>query len=370
MEIKKNEKLQKAKTLGILNRLEEDEDISKINTMINIDLIDYNPKNFYSKNDTEEDIVELAESIEETGLLHNIVVKKSENGRYLLVSGEKRTKAYKYLYEKTKDTKWKLIPGKIKEDVQNEIDEEIALIRANRDVRERGDSIKALEVARLEALYKAKRDSGEKISAIRKKIATDLGISETQVQRLKQVNLLIPEFKNMLDSGEINITTVEYFTGFTPEIQKEIYYALITKGQKISREEAKELRDGVKEIIESVEQKTAAEDIKEKDEIEKDEIVDPKTEQKGERDDSTNNSEKVGTVEQNQNESSNNKKTVVDKVKKEVEIAQYFKKAVNTIKTLAEKIKEEPNQKDKLIEQYKSSIQQIKELIEEIISVD
>ena len=74
------------------------------------------------------------------------------------------------------------------------------------------------------------------------------------MNRYLQANNLIPDFKNMLDSGEINLSTVEYFTGFSTEIQKEIYDALVAKGEKINREKAKEVRDGVNEVIKTIDE--------------------------------------------------------------------------------------------------------------------
>ena len=72
--------------------------------VINLDMIRENENNaVYRAIDTDESIEKLAESIKMSGLIHNIAVsKKKENGKpyYLLISGERRMKAYKFLREK------------------------------------------------------------------------------------------------------------------------------------------------------------------------------------------------------------------------------------------------------------------------------
>ena len=65
--------------------------------IIPIDSIVMNKDNIFSSSDTDESIAALAKNIEENGLLHNIVVAETDNNKYLLISGERRTKAMKYL---------------------------------------------------------------------------------------------------------------------------------------------------------------------------------------------------------------------------------------------------------------------------------
>ena len=60
---------------------------------INLDLIDPNP--YQPRTEFNEDeLVELAETIEQQGLIQPITVRKF-NGRYQIVSGERRTRAAK-----------------------------------------------------------------------------------------------------------------------------------------------------------------------------------------------------------------------------------------------------------------------------------
>ena len=78
-----------------------------ITEIIDIDLIRENENNAVYRNiDTEESIEKLAESIKLSGLIHNIAVSKhKEEGKtyYLLLSGDRRLKAYRLLRDKAID---------------------------------------------------------------------------------------------------------------------------------------------------------------------------------------------------------------------------------------------------------------------------
>ncbi len=67
-------------------------------------------------------IVELAENIQDYGLAQPVIVRKLEDGTYERIIGFRRLKAFEYLYNKTKDEKYKNIPA-----VVLDIDEKTAL---------------------------------------------------------------------------------------------------------------------------------------------------------------------------------------------------------------------------------------------------
>jgi len=85
----------KALGRGLGALLNVDESIeNSIFPQINIDLIDTNP---YQPRNTFEDekLLELSESIKHLGVIQPITVRKLENGRYQLISGERRLRAAK-----------------------------------------------------------------------------------------------------------------------------------------------------------------------------------------------------------------------------------------------------------------------------------
>ena len=98
----------KLNNTSAVNRLKElnetiknDNKKEEITNFIPIDSIVFNNDNVFNIDDSDESIAELAQNIEEKGLLHNIVVVETKDNKYLLISGERRTKAMKYLGRET-----------------------------------------------------------------------------------------------------------------------------------------------------------------------------------------------------------------------------------------------------------------------------
>lgn len=68
---------------------------------INTEDIIFNKNNtVFNSDDTEEEIISLAESIDAYGLLHPINVVRTKDNKYLLLDGERRTKAFKHLHRR------------------------------------------------------------------------------------------------------------------------------------------------------------------------------------------------------------------------------------------------------------------------------
>ncbi len=157
-------------------------------------------KNFFGLREIED----LADSIAQNGLQHNIVVRKLDNGEYELISGERRFCAFQLLRDRYGD-KYKLIPAKISK--ADDVDAEISLIHANTDVRQLTPAAQLQSVERLKALYEIKRQRGEKISGrLRERLAADLRLSVGQVGNLENISAnLDDEIKARFMAGEISI---------------------------------------------------------------------------------------------------------------------------------------------------------------------
>lgn len=100
-------------------------------TYRNIELSDIicNPNNDYNEYDTEDNIQALADDIERNGLLHNIVLSNRDDGPYVLLSGERRYKAYCLLNKKyPNENKYSKIFSQIRFNLTG--DEEALLIDA------------------------------------------------------------------------------------------------------------------------------------------------------------------------------------------------------------------------------------------------
>lgn len=209
---------------------------------IDIKDIERNKKNFYEIVNVDE----LAEDIKMNGLNHNLVVRKLDNGKYELISGERRYTALTQLVEEGNEI-FALVPCKVIE--ANDIDSEIILIQANAQTRELTEIEKLEQVKRLTELYKTKKKNGEKVPGkIREIIANDLKLSPTQVGRYERINKnLIPELSEILKSGGLTIANASEFSSLSEENQKVIL-EIINNKVEISKEEATELKVKLKKL--------------------------------------------------------------------------------------------------------------------------
>ena len=209
---------------------------------IDIKDIERNKKNFYEIVNVDE----LAEDIKMNGLNHNLVVRKLDNGKYELISGERRYTALTQLVEQGNEI-FALVPCKVIE--ANDIDSEIILIQANAQTRELTEIEKLGQVKRLTELYKTKKKNGEKVPGkIREIIANDLKLSPTQVGRYERINKnLIPELKEILENGNLTIANASEFSSLSEDNQKVIL-EIINNKVEISKEEATELKVKLKKL--------------------------------------------------------------------------------------------------------------------------
>ena len=76
------------------NRIADSENKNDRTEIIEISAIDFNEDNVFNVADSKETIGELAKNIKQNGLIHNIVVSRKGNGRYKLLSGERRVRAH------------------------------------------------------------------------------------------------------------------------------------------------------------------------------------------------------------------------------------------------------------------------------------
>lgn len=212
---------------------------------INIDDLVPSKNNFYGIREIEE----LAASIKESGLMHNLVVRKIDNEKYEILSGERRYRALKSL-NVTK------VPCQVKE--LNDIDSELLLIKANAEQRELTVNEKMEAVKRLEELYKKKRLNGEQIpkGKLRDVIGKDIGLSGTQVGRYQKVDKKVIEpLKDKLDKGDITFTQAETLSKLNAEEQKQMNERIEDIGPDKAKDEIDILIQGIKQPVERKEDK-------------------------------------------------------------------------------------------------------------------
>lgn len=211
-------KLNTDKALSRFNELadsvKKEQDAMETTDIIPIDQIVFNQDNIFNMGDSDEGIAELAENIKENGLLHNIVVAKIEPKKYLLISGERRTKAIKYLGR-----------DKIKATVRSNLSElEILkmLFFANSETREYTTEEKVQIIEGFLAKIKQFDETGEREAAKKFKeyVSQAFRVSERQANKLIAITSeLINPLKELLYADAIDINTAASLAQLPEEYQ-------------------------------------------------------------------------------------------------------------------------------------------------------
>lgn len=183
---------------------------------INIEDVKFNNKNtIFNSDDTEEDIAILAESIKTIGLLEPIIVSR-EGNKFLLLSGERRTRAYIYNKERK-------IPAFIFENKEDYEKVEI-LFQANLQARYMDSKKRFLAFEQLSKYYEvmnlSKGDADEKITKL-------LAVSKRTISRLRQLisnadqdDLRLLK-ENKIDFDEFKRRTMEYISAQQIQLEEK-----------------------------------------------------------------------------------------------------------------------------------------------------
>jgi len=212
-----------------------------------------NPLNDYPMDNIES----LMKSIKEANdLIHNLRVKPSDDGKYVIISGERRYRAISLGIER--EDPWFLekfkhgIPCMVADRNLSPIDEEIQLIVANEEVRDLEPSLRRKKIARLVELYKAKNEETGENKSITKQIAEDLGLNERQVQRYNAINnTLISELQKAFDDSKITLTDASKFAALDEYTQKLIAQVLKEK-DTITKAEIEQIKAASKAESEEI----------------------------------------------------------------------------------------------------------------------
>ena len=171
--------------------------------MIPLDKIIPSEKNKYGIRGVEE----LAESIRESGLLHNLVVRKRPGAdTYELISGERRYRALKQLRD-SGESKWECAPCKV-ETSNNDTFAELQLLMANLQTRELTDYEKVYQAQRARELLLELKQQGHTFKGrTRENVACLLGVSNAQIGRMESIwKHLHPEAMQAFKDGKIGIS--------------------------------------------------------------------------------------------------------------------------------------------------------------------
>lgn len=162
----------------------------------------FNPDNDYSKNDTLEEIQSLADDIYRNSLLHNIVVLKKENS-FMLISGERRVRAYLLLKEdvaRNSRGEYDYIQAKVYQNLTQR-QTMLMLDSANLQTRSSGnESVFRNSLNRYINNLKEEFDISEQAALVLAKRAAGASDRTVENARLLQVRL-IEELTELIDIG-------------------------------------------------------------------------------------------------------------------------------------------------------------------------
>lgn len=213
---------------------------------LDLDEIIPSESNFYNT----KNIDRLKQNIALVGVLQPLLVKKQEDGTYLLLAGHRRRLAclalvaegmeeFKKVPCVLKDTN--VVEEKMQTGEVNAILEQLALIFAN-DFRDKSEWEKMEETLQVEGLIsELKKKSGLK-GRVRSILSEYTGIKETQIARYKAIsNNLIPELKGLFKENELNISIAYELSILRGDYQHKAYASYVC-GEKLTLSDVRELK--------------------------------------------------------------------------------------------------------------------------------
>ena len=158
------------------------------NELMDIDMAMVVPTEAQPRQSFKEDTIkELAESIEKNGLLQPIVVRPMENGKYQIIAGERRYRAFKKLGRT-------MIPAIVRDYEDEEVDKLQLVENVQREDLNPYDE--AIAYLKLKEKYGLKQED----------IAKAVGKSRPYISNMTRLLSLEDEILEMLKNGEITVS--------------------------------------------------------------------------------------------------------------------------------------------------------------------
>ena len=203
---------------------------------VDIDLLDDNPENFYELSGIED----LASNIQLCGLQQPLLVRETDGGRYMIVSGHRRHAALRVLVAEGNE-QFRQVPCllwsasnlpvlnmisdrlEVSPEVSSLLDK-LSLMLANRDTRKMRDSDIAKQAEEYQmVLYQLKELGVEFPGRMRDFVAQACGVSKSKLARLNVIqHRLGPEFKPLFESGKLPEQSAYALAKFPREFQTRL----------------------------------------------------------------------------------------------------------------------------------------------------
>lgn len=179
-------------------------------------------------------------------------------GRYILISGHRRTMAFRKVLEQKPEFMDRKLPAIILRQNISWNDLEEMNILFNTDVQELTPKEKREQIVRLVELYKKRGLAKEAIEKAKKKF----NLGQTQLYSYLKIEYdLIDDFKTAVDNGNVDSTTATKIAGLSKEKQERLYNSYVS-GNGISLTEiallAQDSSEDTKRLLQEEEEKRNA----------------------------------------------------------------------------------------------------------------
>lgn len=224
LEQKKQKEIEEQKKIEMKKEAQEVKNVNEENKYKIVELslneLDYY-KNQPFKEYNQDEMNNLKESIERIGLQNAIVVRKKENDRYEILSGNNRVRVFKELNKET-------IPARIVECD----DDKAELIMIDSNIVQRNE----LSVMERAKAYKLKQELMKKVKfnkdEIFNKEEQEL-LNQTESRRIFfryiSLNNLIEEYQNMCDKKTLSVEAGETLSTLPASVQKDMLSVIESK---------------------------------------------------------------------------------------------------------------------------------------------
>lgn len=185
--------------------------------------LDADAGNFYAVRDVDA----LADNISVVGLQQPILVRPGQKaGRYTVVSGHRRLAALAKLAEEDPD-KWAEVPCIVEADSASPALQQLQLIYANSDTRQKNAFEIGEEAAQVEQLFYQLQEEGYEFPGrMRDHVAEVVGVSRSKLARLKVIReKLIAPFMARFEAGSLPEGTAYVLAQASSDRQNLIYEA-------------------------------------------------------------------------------------------------------------------------------------------------
>ena len=210
--------------------------------------------NFYNV----ENLAELKNSIEMFGVLQNLTVKPTENGKYEILAGHRRHRVCMELVAKGK-TEYEYVPCGIQGE-RNEIKERILLIMTNSTARELSDWEKMTQAVELQKCFLELKQQENLQGRVRDLVAEALNTSTGQIARMNAIsNNLTAELTEEFKAGRLGLSVAYELSGLSEEKQQEALVDYQAKGGLTISEAKERKQDTPPPTAEAVEPKETPE---------------------------------------------------------------------------------------------------------------